>query len=94
MSLFRVCNWWSVQSSDLEANYDSQLLHCCRFGSNEQAKDYVIVASHSGYLSVFQPNTPQNDVIINTPGYKPTDQLLEIQLPYPIIQLSSGGFIT
>lgn len=94
MSLFRVCTWWSVQSSDLEANYDSQLLHCCRFGINEQEKDYVIVASHSGYLSVFQPNSIQNEANIAAPGYKPTDQLLEIQLPHPIIQLSSGSFIT
>lgn len=94
MSLFKVCTWWTAQCSDFEANYDSQLLHSCRFGINDDEKDYVIVASHSGYLSVFQPNALQDEVTFETPGFRPTDQLLEIQLPQPILQLSSGAFVT
>lgn len=93
MSLFKVCTWWTSQCSDFEANYDSQLLHCCRFGVGVHEKDYVIVASHSGYLTIFQPNAMQEEVNFERPGYKPTDQLLEIILPHPIIQISSGKFI-
>lgn len=103
MSLFKVCTWWSAQCPDFEANYDSQLLHCCRFGIEENEKDYVIVASHLGYVSVFQPNAlmmdektmPEdgNDDEQPSSGFRPTDQLLEIKLSSPIIQLSSGKFI-
>lgn len=98
MSLFKVCTWWSAQCADFEANYDSQLLHCCRFGVEDNEKDYVIVASHSGFLSVFQPNALMTDGIETedeepSSGFRPTDQLLEIKLPSPIIQLTSGKFI-
>lgn len=93
MSLFKVCTWWSVQCSDLDANYDSQLLHCCRFGITGNEKDHVIVASHSGYLGVFQPNAQQDEATNEAIGYKPTDQLIEIQLPHSILQLSSGTFV-
>lgn len=97
MSLFKVCTWWSAQCPDFEANYDSQLLHCCRFGIEDSEKDYVIVASHSGYISVFQPNATLVDETEDengpSSGFRPTDQLLEIKLSNPIIQLSSGKFI-
>lgn len=97
MSLFKVCTWWSAQCPDFEPNYDSQLLHCCRFGIEETEKDYVIVASHSGYVSVFQPNALAAEETTEdeepTSGFRPTDQLLEIKLTHPIIQLSSGKFV-
>lgn len=101
MSLFKVCTWWTVQSPDFEANYDSQLLHCCRFGVEEHERDYIVVASHSGYLSIFQPNAMTMDEEEEEEGgevgkqsnFKPTDQLLEMHLPNPIIQLSSGKFL-
>lgn len=94
MSLFKVCTWWTAQCADYEANYDSQLLHCCRFGNDDHEKDYIIVASHAGYLSVFQPNAlmPEEDEEPLS-GFKPTDQLLEMKLASPIIQLSSGRFL-
>ncbi|XP_055320368.1 protein PTHB1 [Sitodiplosis mosellana] len=96
MSLFKVCTWWSAQCPDFDPNYDSQLLHCCRFGIEENEKDYVIVASHSGFVSVFQPNALMVDETEDeelSSGFRPTDQLLEIKLPNPILQLSSGKFI-
>lgn len=97
MSLFKVCTWWSAQCPDFDTNYDSQLLHCCRFGVEDNEKDYVIAASHSGFVSVFQPNASMLDDGEEeepTSGFRPTDQLLEIKLPNPIVQLSSGKFIT
>lgn len=96
MSLFKVCTWWTTQSPDYETNYDSQLLHCCRFGIEEYERDYIVVASQSGYLSMFQPNAMSIDSIdAEEPqsGFKPTDQLLEMKLSSPIIQLSSGKFL-
>lgn len=89
MSLFKVCSLWAAQCGDCELNYDSNLLHCCRFSANETEKDYIVVGSHSGYLSVFKPNAI-NDSEFS--GFQPTDQLLEMQLDSPIIQLSSGHF--
>lgn len=90
-----MCTWWSAQCPDFEANYDSQLLHCCRFGIEDNEKDYVIVASQSGFVSVFQPNALMVDETEDeepTSGFRPTDQLLEIKLSSPIIQISSGKF--
>lgn len=96
MSLFKVCTWWSVQSADFDTNYDSQLLHCCRFGIEEYEKDYIIVGSQSGYLSIYQPNAMKIDFDEDDEPqsvYKPTDQLLEMKLADPIMQLSSGKFL-
>lgn len=92
MSLFKVCSWWSAQCPDYESNYDSQLLHCCRFGIDDTEKDYIVVGSHSGYLSVFKPNATYDEDEQNA-SFKPTDQLLEIKLPCPIIQITSGKFL-
>lgn len=92
MSLFKVCTFWTAQCSDCQSNYDAQLLHCCRFGIGESEKDYIVVGSHSGYLSVFKPNAI-GDPDENFTGFTPTDQLLEIKLSNPIIQLSSGKFL-
>lgn len=92
MSLFKVCTFWSAKCGDCDANYDSQLLHCCRFGVDGKEKDYIVVGSHSGYLSIFKPNA-LNDIDDEFDSFKPTDQLMEIQLPNPIIQISSGKFL-
>lgn len=95
MSLFKVCTWWSAQCPDCDPNYDSQLLRCCRFGIEDNEKDYVIVASHSGYVSIFQPNAlmvGEAEDEEPSSGFRPTDQLLEVKLTSPIIQLSSGKF--
>lgn len=91
MSLFKVCTFWTAQCSDYQSHYDAQLLHCCRFGFDKSEKDYIVVGSHSGLLSVFKPNAI-GDPDESFTGFAPTDQLLEIKLSNPIIQLSSGKF--
>lgn len=95
MSLFKLCTWWTAQCPDISSNYDSYLLHSCRFGLSDTEKDYIIVGSHSGYLSIFRPSATETDednefsIIAN----RPTDLLLEQKLSYPIIGISSGRFI-
>lgn len=92
MSLFKVCTLWQAQCSDYQFNYDAQLLHNCRFGFDESEKDYIVVGSHSGYLSIFKPNAI-GDSSESFIGFSPSDQLFEMKLMYPIIQLSSGKFV-
>lgn len=97
MSLFKLCSWWQAQCPDVSDNYDTYLLHCCRFGLSDTEKDYVIVGSHSGYLSIFRPTDPESneasdefEIVVA----RPTDLILEQKLPSPIIGISSGRFIT
>lgn len=91
MSLFNVCNWWTSQCPDLEENYDVASLLCARFGLEEQEKDYIVVGSHTGQLSIFYPSYEQ-DANGNSSGFKPTDLLLEIQGDLPILGVYAGRF--
>ncbi|KAM7345537.1 Bardet-Biedl syndrome 9 [Cochliomyia hominivorax] len=91
MSLFNVCNWWTTQCSDLEENYDVASLLCARFGLEEQEKDYLVIGSHTGHLSIFYPSY-EVDANGNTPNYKATDLLLEIFTEAPILGVYAGRF--
>ncbi|XP_065368292.1 protein PTHB1 [Calliphora vicina] len=91
MSLFNVCNWWSTQCSDLEENYDVASLLCARFGLEDQEKDYIIVGSHTGHLSIFYPSY-EVDANGNSPAYKATDLLLELFTEAPILGVYAGRF--
>lgn len=101
MSLFKACTWWTAQCPDLSANYDSYSLHCCRFGLDENEKDYIVIGSHAGHLSIFKPTPPEktDDVSdednqkVQTTTHKPTDLLLELKLSHPIIGILSGKFL-
>lgn len=92
MSLFKVCNWWTVQSSDITNSYDSFSLHCCRLNSEDNnEKDYIIVGSHEGVLCVYKPIFGvQEDEQCNS--FAPSDVILEIKLDSPVIGLTSGKF--
>lgn len=92
MSLFKARTWWSTQCPDYEQNYDACLLHCCRFGLENGEKDCIVVGSHAGYLNIFQPIHTEDSV--NTENaFKPTDLVLEVKLPSPILQITSGTFL-
>ncbi|XP_037954774.1 protein PTHB1-like [Teleopsis dalmanni] len=91
MSLFNVCNWWTTQCSDLNENYDVASLLCARFGLEESEKDYVVVGSHGGHLSIFYP-TLEPDRIEEKNCFKPTDLLLETVLGEPILGIFAGKF--
>ncbi|XP_011207326.2 protein PTHB1 [Bactrocera dorsalis] len=92
MSLFNVCNWWHTQCSDLEENYDVASLLCARFGLDDNEKDYVVVGSHSGNLSIFNPRLEQNRHIEDGNAFRPTDLLLEVNLKQPILGIYAGRF--
>ncbi|EDW00984.1 protein PTHB1 [Drosophila grimshawi] len=83
MSLFNVCSWWSVQCGDIAGEYDVASLLCARFGLEAQEKDYIVVGSQSGQLSIYYPHAN---------GFDATDLLLETQLAAPIIGLHAGKF--
>uniref|UniRef100_A0A1A9V200 Protein PTHB1 n=1 Tax=Glossina austeni TaxID=7395 RepID=A0A1A9V200_GLOAU len=91
MSLFNVCTWWSAQCSDLDENYDVASLLCARFGLEDQEKDYIVVGTHAGHLSIYYPSY-EVDATGNTYGYRATDLLLEQQGNSPILGVYAGRF--
>ncbi|XP_055613146.1 protein PTHB1 [Uranotaenia lowii] len=99
MSLFKMCNWWKTQCPDVEPNYDSFSLHCTRLCIEEGEKDSIIVGSHSGHLSIYQPSykTPQDESEEDQQFenvFQHSDVVLEIKLPHPVIGITSGKFTT
>ncbi|XP_002005438.2 protein PTHB1 [Drosophila mojavensis] len=83
MSLFNVCSWWSAQCGDTVGDYDVASLLCARFGLEAHEKDYIIVGSQSGTLSIYYPHGN---------AFEATDLLLETQLAAPILGLYAGKF--
>ncbi|XP_055920507.1 protein PTHB1 isoform X2 [Eupeodes corollae] len=92
MSLFKVRTWWAAQCADIEENYDVASLLCTRFGLEEIEKDYIVVGSHKGLLSIFYPNSPEFNSDHNTEQFQATDLLLECQLKAHILAVLSGRF--
>lgn len=93
MSLFKICDWWLTQCNDVDENFDSSSVIISRFGLMEGEKDYVVVGSHSGHLTIFYPNF--NGSLKNNQGdkvFKPVDLLFECKLDFPILMLSTGVF--
>ncbi|XP_059615295.1 protein PTHB1 [Phlebotomus argentipes] len=87
MSLFRVITWWKTQCPST-SGFDSLSLLCGRLGLSEDGeKDAIAVGSHSGHLSIFAPSPPQSGAT-----FSPTDVLLEVKLPQPVIGLACGKF--
>lgn len=92
MSLFKLCRSWYTQCPDFSTNYDCNSMHCCRIGSNDNDKDYIVVGSHSGHLSIFNPSIDRSESGSDN-AFKPTDVLIEMKLPNPIIGMVAGRFI-
>lgn len=93
MSLFKICDWWSTQCTDVDEYFDSFSIIISRFGLKDNEKDYVVIGSHSGNLSLFYPNSNGNakNKKINK-VFKPVDLLLECKLDFPILMFSTGKF--
>lgn len=92
MSLFQLCRWWYTQCPDFASNYDCNSMHCCRIGVNDNDKDYIVVGSHSGHFSIFNPSGEPPDSNSDN-AFKATDVLIEMKLPNPIIGIISGKFM-
>lgn len=56
MSLYRLCPWWTAQCPDTGSNYDAASMHSAILTENQTGGELLIVGSHSGYLSIFQPH--------------------------------------
>ncbi|XP_053686775.1 protein PTHB1 isoform X2 [Sabethes cyaneus] len=100
MSLFKVSNWWKTQCPDLEPSYDSFSMHCARLCIQEGEKDSILVGSHSGCFSIYQPTSkPFNEADLDDNEqfenvYQHSDVVLEMRLPLPIIGITDGKFTT
>ncbi|XP_055538517.1 protein PTHB1 isoform X2 [Wyeomyia smithii] len=100
MSLFKVSNWWKTQCPDLEPNYDSFSLHCARLCIQEGEKDSILVGSHSGYFSIYQPSyRASNEGELDDDEqfenvFQHSDVVLETRLPLPVIGITDGKFTT
>uniref|UniRef100_A0A336N0M3 CSON007645 protein n=1 Tax=Culicoides sonorensis TaxID=179676 RepID=A0A336N0M3_CULSO len=95
MSLFKVCNWWTIKSSDISRSYDCASLHCTRLNIlDNNEKDYVIIGSHNGLLCIYKPVFNQDDDEEQYASFAASDVLLETQLDAPILAIISGKFST
>lgn len=89
MSLFKARDLWWAQCGDNET-FDQASIFTANLGSR---CDKIIVGSHSGYLRVFEPSVELlEDGTIN--GNKPTDLLIEMQLPQTVLQISAGKLVS
>jgi hypothetical protein len=89
MSLFKARDLWSAQCGEDET-FDRACIVTASLGSRY---DKIIVGSHSGYLRVFQPSIVRLEDD-NTVGYKPTDLLIEMHLPQPVLQICVGKLVS
>lgn len=95
MSLFKICNWWTVKSSDITKSYDSNSIHCCRLNVvDNNEKDSIIIGSHNGLLCVYKPVFNQDDDDEQYASFAASDVILEAQLEAPILAMTSGKFST
>jgi Bardet-Biedl syndrome 9 protein len=91
MSLFKVCQWWSTQCSDISKSYDSYSLNCCRLHFDNMEKDCIVITSHNGYMGIYRPTSErlENGQIT---GFQHSDVVLEINFQQPVIGFCSGRF--
>ena len=92
MSLFKslqLCP--SVQCPDDQENYDASSLHCARLES-DNLKDYVIVTSLSGYISILQPSQTHNEDNKSNPPSQ-NKIIYESKFPEPILGVLTGNFV-
>lgn len=88
MSLFKSREIWSSQCGRDES-YDEGCMVVADILS--PSLDCIVVGSQSGLVQIFQP---QSDSESDAEGFRPTDLLIETQLPNPVIQLAVGKLVS
>ncbi|KAG9334657.1 hypothetical protein JZ751_007374 [Albula glossodonta] len=88
MSLFKARDWWSAALGEGE-EFDQGCLCVGDVDNSGSGHDKIVVGSYMGLLRIFQPHA-------STPGgeNQAEDQLLEVQLRDPIIQVEVGKFVS
>lgn len=94
MSLFKILPSFTYQCPDIAQNYDTFSLSCVRLNAdNEQQKDYIIVTSHSGHISILQTSISDVDNRVTTDGQNQLNVVYEAKFNEPILGLLCGNFV-
>lgn len=97
MSLFKIIKQFTYQCPDNTENYDSYSLTCSRLNANnEEQKDFVILTSHSGYISILQPAISDDRDVSNQQAIVTEHQphiVYEARLNEPILGVLCGNFV-
>ncbi|KAG8246787.1 Protein PTHB1 [Homalodisca vitripennis] len=88
MSLFKSRELWSTFCGK-EEQFDNGCMTVADILG--QGFECIVVGSHSGFLRIFQPEA---DSECDAEGYRPTDLLIETQLPQPVIQVAIGKLVS
>lgn len=89
MSLFKIRQFWATTSEDDEY-FDQNSLIVTKLNSDF---DYVVTASQSGVLRIFNPNCEVSEDGAYK-GFHPNDLIVETILDNPILQISSGRLVS
>ncbi|XP_064199426.1 protein PTHB1 isoform X1 [Anguilla rostrata] len=87
MSLFKARDWWSV-TLGLGEEFDQGCLCVGDVDNSGSGHDKIVVGSYMGLLRIFLPHAGSSG------ESQAEDQLLEVQLKDPIIQVEVGKFVS
>ncbi|CAL8359058.1 unnamed protein product, partial [Arctogadus glacialis] len=90
MSLFKARDWWSATLGDGE-EFDQGCLCVGDVDNSGAGHDKVVVGSYMGILRIFSPHSSKTGAGAQSQA---DQQLLEVQLQHPIIQVEVGKFVS
>ncbi|XP_051576570.1 protein PTHB1 isoform X2 [Myxocyprinus asiaticus] len=88
MSLFKARDWWASVLGEGE-EFDQGCLCVGDVDNSGTGYDKIVVGSYMGMLRIFSPHPAKPDEPMEADA-----QLLEVQLPDPIIQVEIGKFVS
>ncbi|XP_044732129.1 protein PTHB1 [Chrysoperla carnea] len=92
MSLFNTRNYWSTICGDKNTEvFDSQCICLSQLNSEF---DKILIGNHDGFLWIFEPKSERSEDGTVKMGYRAIDQLLEVQLTHPVIQIGVGRLVS
>ena len=84
MSVFQLNDWWSVQVSTSNEEFDVGGLCVGNVDNADPPSDKIVVGSLGGFLRIYSPTRP---------GYRIEDLVIEEDLGAPVLQVLMGKFI-